>query len=342
MGRSNMRALHMSIAVAALCTGSVRAEADEKTEPRAGGDLTLVRGEGAEQCPDGAELKRLAVSHGLSADPPKHVYRVTIARARGAYRAEIVDETAHRVRRLVDAAPRCAPLGEAIAVVLATMWGSEQIDEPQVTDPPAAEPPITPPPAIPVAPADVIPAQTDAPPPFLQISNDLGAGIAIGIVAPITPTVGGHIALELGHYSIAVGLFDTPFAGLDLPPGVIRVSLFSSDLRGCIRSGETTRIGLCPHLFLGDISAHSVGFDVNRGGTREWYAAGLELFVNGSLPVDWIHYRLGATVIVPLHAETFSIAGIGSAYETPPVGGMVMLSLELGSRLGSRARSSDR
>src|ERR1700710_2864786 len=103
MGRSIVRrALHVSIALAALFAASPRANADEKADPRGGADIELTRGEGAEQCPDASELKRLAtLSHGLSAEAPKHSYRVTIARTRGAYRAEIVDETAHRVRRLV-------------------------------------------------------------------------------------------------------------------------------------------------------------------------------------------------------------------------------------------------
>jgi hypothetical protein len=41
---------------------------------------------------------------------------------------------------------------------------------------------------------------------------------------------------------------------------------------------------------------------------------------------------LAVSAIVPLQQVVFTVGGAGSAYDTPPVGGLVTLALDLGSR----------
>jgi hypothetical protein len=87
-------------------------------------------------------------------------------------------------------------------------------------------------------------------------------------------------------------------------------------------------VGVCGRLLGGVLLATSTGFDVDGEKTRPWLSAGLEVFVEGPLGPRWLRYRSAAGALVPLHAETFSVAGVGTAYGTPAVGGLFTLGVE--------------
>ena len=310
MGRRAVRFL-FAIAMASA-PGDARAEAD----------LDVTHGEGAEQCPQAAELLRLVVSSWAPALlSPTHVYRVSFEWA-GGYRAEIVDETAKRTRRLEDKGGDCAPLARAAAVVLATMWDSEGREGASVTDP-APQPPA-PPRTGTVDAVDSSKRGSASPPRWLF---GAGVGLAEGILRPAAPAFLIDGAFEYGHGSISIGALWIPAQHIGLRPGAVDVQLIAARAGGCASLWETTRLGVCGGAFAGDLLAASSGYSIDMHATRPWVALGLELFVDGPVPLAPIRYRAAVGAIVPVHAEAFAVAGAGVAYETPPFGGLFTLSL---------------
>ncbi len=303
---------------------------------RADADLVVTRGDGAGDCPDADEVRRLA----LGAVPPSlaprvHAYRVSFERSGGAYRAEIVDDTAGRARRLEDLGPGCGPLGQAAAQVVATMWSSERDD----TSP-------APPPSPALAPALAPPRSSEVSPSLRsrKVRGVFGAGAALaaGIVRPAAPAFFGDVALELAHASLALGALWIPAQTLAVTPGSIEVQLFAGSLRGCAFSGGETQLGVCAKVLAGAVRAEAAGYSTDTQRARVWLAIEPEVYVDHAV-LGWLRGRAALGAVVPLRAETFSVTGAGAAYATPPVGGLASLSLEVAtpeSRPRSRRLSS--
>jgi hypothetical protein len=332
-------------------------------QARADGDVTVTRDPGTQSCPNASTLQRLAAAARAPLAQPTHRYRVTFQRASG-YRAEIVDETAHRSRRVQDESPGCGPLGQAVAVVLATMWGSEgeeaaapaaaappaststatstptptptETSAPTATTTPTPSPPPPPsPPPSPEKTVDEAPIPADvwsrpAPPPRWMLRA--GAALAEGIVRPAAPAFLVDGAFESGHASVALGALWIPPQRIALSPGEVDVQLFSGALGACLSMWERTRLGVCGRFLVGEILAAGSGFSVDSKATRPWFAAGPELFVDGLLFAPHVRYRASVAALVPVHAEAFYVAGPGVAYDTPPFGGLFTLAVELGTR----------
>lgn len=287
--------------------------------------LEVTRENASEGCPDAAELRRLTEASGSSSSaPPKHSYRVSFERSGGSYRAEIVDATALRKRRLEDVGPGCAPLGQAVAVVLATMWSSEREEEARRPEPAP----------VPLPPIPSVETGLVAPslPPRARRSQWLlgaGGGVAAAIVRPVAPAFLSDAAFEYAQGSIALGVVWIPEERLALGPGVVSVQLVAGSMRGCAFVWDRTRLGMCGSVFGGVLEATASGYEVDVQRARPWFAAAVEVFVDGPLPVSTFRYRAAAGAVVPLHAESFFIAGVGPAYETPDVGGLFTLSVEV-------------
>jgi hypothetical protein len=294
-------------------------------DARADADVSVTRmQEDAAGCPDADELRRLATAARVpSATPPAHAYRVSFERSDGVYRAHVVDETARRTRSLEDKGPGCAPLGQAMAVVLATMWGSERDETASL---PAAPP-------APVVPVDrAVSRPTPRSTTGARWILGAGAGLSAAIVRPAAPVLLVDAALDRSPLAIGIGGFWIPPQRLGLAPGAVDVQLAAATVRGCAFAWTETRLGVCGCVLAGALQAVASGFDTNTQKTRPWLAAGLEAFVDGPLPVALLRYRAAAGAIVPLHAEAFSVAGVGSAYDTPALGGLFTLSVEIGTR----------
>jgi hypothetical protein len=305
---------------AALWAASRAASADAELAITIGGDA-------ADQCPSAAVLRRLAVaSVAPAAGSPTHAYRVSFERSRNGYRADVVDETSPRIRSLADRGPGCAPLGQAVAVVLATMWRSEQEgrdESPKVSEPTSAPSP----------PAPTVPVETSRPtsrPASTRWILGAGAGLAASIVRPVAPSFLTDIALERTSLSLALGAFWIPPQRLALGPGSVDVQLLAGAARGCVFGGHGLLLGACARLFAGALQAGGSGYDLNARETRPWLAAALEIFAAGPLPLASLRGRASLGAIAPLHAEAFSVTGAGTAYDTPAFGGLFTLSLEVG------------
>ena len=285
--------------------------------------LTVAGEDAAASCPGKAELLRLAeAARFASSALPAHAYRVSFERRSAGYGAEIVNETTQRTRTLRDPGPGCGPLGQAVAIVLATMWDSEQQQEEARPAPPPPSPPAPPPPPEPVV----------RPPPPERSKWRWGvaasAGAAVGIVRSIAPVVLAAAGPERAPLSFAVGAIAIPPQQLDLGPGSVTVQLIAATAGGCLFTEHAATLGLCPYALAGVVRGRGSGYDTNAESTRPWLAAGLEGFVNVPL-VAPLRLRAAATGVVPLHAEAFTVGGAGVAYDTPPVGGLFTLSLEV-------------
>jgi hypothetical protein len=291
---------------------------------RADARVSVVRGEGADQCPDAPELQLLAASSSArSIAPPTHEYRVSFDRAVAGYRAEIVDETKGRTRTLQDASSGCAPLGHAAAVVLATMWGSEAEDEaPHAPPPQERAPPES---------VDRVPSPP-SPPLSTHWLLRAGSGLAEGVVRPVAPAIVADGAFELGPASLSIGALWIPGQRLDLGPGSVNVQLIAGAARLCAFAWTRTRLGGCGGFFAGELSAKASGYSLVTQASRPWFAMGAELFVDGPLPFSPFRYRGAVEAIIPVHAEAFSVTGVGVAYNTPAFGALFTLSLEIESQ----------
>jgi hypothetical protein len=136
---------------------------------------------------------------------------------------------------------------------------------------------------------------------------------------------------ESGHASLALGALWIPLQRISVSPGDVEVQLFSGTLSACASMWERTRLGMCARFFAGEILAAGTGFSVDSKATRPWFAGGLELFVDGPLFLPVLRYRASVTALVPVHAETFYVAGPGVAYDTPPFGGLFTFAVEIGT-----------
>ena len=294
------------LAAVALTTTALDARADPTLE--------VVRTDEALGCLDGAELLALASQvQSTMTSTASHAYRVSFERSNRVYRAEIVDQTAPRTRHLEDVGPECAPLGRAVALALATMWGTEQ--EAPVQPPP-------PPPATLVTPRS---PQPRVPPPWLLSA---GAGLALGIVRNVAPAIVADSGFEHPHFSWALGGLWIPLQTLQLAPGSVDVQLLAGSVRGCGWVLEPTHVGLCARVLGGQIVARSHGYDFDGQQSRPWVAIGLEAFIEGALGPR-LRYRPAASVLAPLRDAAFSIQNIGTAYTPPPIGALFTLALEL-------------
>lgn len=290
-------------------------------------DLVVARNEGAQECPDADQLRQLAFAAVAPLmPPPSHSYHVSFDRSGDSYRAEIVDDTANRTRRLEDKAATCGPLGQAAAVVVATMWSSEH-DDAGPTPPPVLPPPPPPPPPPPTQ-VDRPLAANPVRPRNLRWVFGAGAALATAIVRPAAPALLAEGAVELSHASLAVETLWIPIQRTDVPPGSIAVELIAGNLRGCAFLGDAMHLGVCGKVLAGALGAAGSGFSSDAQRTRPWFAIEPEAFVDRSI-VGWVRCRAGAGVIVPLHAEVFSVGGAGVAYDTPSVGALFSLLLEV-------------
>jgi hypothetical protein len=310
-----------------LCCGLAIALTLSVRPARAESNVSVVRGDGADLCPDEAALKGMAETAAAHASrPPTHAYRVAFDRSAGRYHAEIIDDTGGRTRALQDSGAVCGPLGHAAAVVLATMWSSEDEAAPR-----NAEPALPPPrPQEQTHAMDRAPARPVAS--SMRWLFGIGSGLAEGIVRPAAPALVANGAGELGPVSLSIGALWIPGQNLDLGPGVVSVQLIAGVARVCASPFVGIRAGGCGGFFAGALSAAATGYSGVSQASRPWFAGSAELFVDGPLPIAPFRYRGSVEGIVPVHAEAFAVTGVGLAYAAPAFGALFTLALEVESR----------
>ena len=294
-----------------LWSAALRAQAagDEAIAPT----LSVTREAGAESCPDTAALlAHVERVRGQPATGASSAYHVSFSYRGGVFSARIRVGEASGARVLRDRGSTCASLEQATAVTLALLLDSD-------TRAPAPEPepelPPLPAPARDIAPRPVEPSRT-----AVSLTFSLGGGGLSGVLQPVAPVVVGELGIGIERFRTNIGALWMPPQTLDFGPGTLDESLLSGAARTCLSAlrGHNLRLDVCSGFYVGRLKVEARGYTVNKTATKTWLAlpVGLALATTSS-PLG---VELGASALVPLRRDDFSIDHLGVAYRSWPVG----------------------
>ncbi len=273
--------------------------------------VTVVDGDAPSDCPSATELER-AVSV-LRADESARVpasYRVEFELADALRSATIVPlKHPEQRRRIASEQPDCATLARAVVVTLSLLVDAQ--------------------PAQPLAPTrrPARIAQARVAPPT-RVFLEAEAGVALGLVAPIAPLLDARVHLTRAWLGLALGVSWVPRRDVELGPGAVGVDWRGAFSMTCFARSFGARdqvsLDFCGGLAAGWLSAQARGFAENGAETRPLLLipAELGLSVGGGPSQIW-GGALSAGLWLPLRREIFFVAGAGSAYEPPPLVGVL-------------------
>jgi hypothetical protein len=307
-----MRVIASNIACLALVAASFGAWGQEL--PR----LAVERGVGAEPCPDADALTlRIQQIRGRAAREPAGTYRVSFVKKEDGFAAVIsTGPNGANVRTLENNGPTCAELAKATALTLALLFDSDvaavkKSPEPVPIAPPAPPPP---PPSLPEPPHD-----------RRDVTLSLGAVGLAGVLRPASPAAAAEVGFAGTRWRMGLGALWALPQTLDLGPGTVNEQLVSGSVRSCFapyRQGAL-RVDACAGAFVGLVTGDAKGFTTNARHTRPWVAVPVEIVLAGwTTPVGW---ELGVSGLIPVRRQDFEITGLGVAYKSPPIGGMLSL-----------------
>jgi hypothetical protein len=212
----------------------------------------------------------------------------------------------------------CTALAQATAVTLAML-----IDSDDSMPPPAAPKPHPPPESKPAPPTAALEVQR----PRTAIAGGPAVGVAglAGVLGPVAPALLAEGELRVGRFRGGIGVLWGLGHTLSLGPGSVRESLVAGTFRGCLGLTEdpALRLDLCTGLFGGALGAEARGFTSNFEHRRPWLVLPVELsLARLSGPIGW---ELSASALTMLVEHDFAIDGVGVAYHSPPVAGMLSL-----------------
>jgi hypothetical protein len=297
--------------------------------------LVVTRGEGADDCPDAANLaeqvQRLSGASGISAEPlsgaPSDTWiQVAIVHNFGGYRAEInAGGLHHGSRSLEDLGPGCASLADAITITIAIFL------DPYVSA--AAPRPATTAPATPT-PLSVQRKREPSLPehPWRQrLTLDLAGGASLNVLEHTEPLLTARVGWRAAErWSLAVGgTFLFPDS-VGKQAGTVELGLSYVTLMGCARalgSADGARVDWCGAMQLGSLRGSGHGYE-NTLSERAWWAAvavGPEIIFPFT---PWLAWSLGAFGVVPLVRQEFDVELAGersSAFRSPAVAAQLTL-----------------
>ncbi|MDF3068134.1 MAG: hypothetical protein K0R38_3735 [Polyangiaceae bacterium] len=286
--------------------------------------LSVTREQGAEACPDTAELsEHVARLRGQSATGAQSAYHVTFSREGGVYRAAIRMGGAGSVRVLRDRGQTCASLEQATALTVALLLDSdahdltvEEHDREPEPEPPAA--PMPPPPTLPWR-APPEPRST------VRMALSFGGAGLFGVVQTAAPAALADAGLFVNRFHTGVGVLWMPTQKVDLAPGQLRETLLSGVARTCYAAlhRRELRFELCTGIYAGLLRVEARGYTRSDVVKRAWLAVPLELSL--STAASPVGVELGATVLLPVRQSDFAIDNLGTAYESWPVGMLLSL-----------------
>lgn len=307
----------------------------------AGGTLTVTRDADTVDCPDDAALGQATLSLGTPPVERADGVAVSVVFQRDAfgYGALVTTTGTHGgVREIRKPGPTCAPLAEAVSVVLAVIF---DLAPPGGTA--AAEVPPAPAPASPPAPAPGPPPKSakvppprppPAPPRARKWAFSLGFGahgaVGYGLLgAAATAAAAGAVRPSLGRWELGAGVLGAPNRAVDYFDGAVYVSLVAGRLVGCgwlFPSSARPDLALCAGILVGRIRARGEGFDDDAPVvTDPWVAA--EAGVAARFPVTPnIALRLGISLVVPSRRQRYTVAGVaggGTAFSSSPAAGLL-------------------
>jgi hypothetical protein len=280
---------------------------------RAQSSFTVERAAGAESCPNAAWLAaRMEGIRGKSARG-RTEYRVTFSQAGEEFAASITAGSPGQRRTILSRRPTCVALGEATAVTLALLFDSDALEEEHPPEPALRL----------VAPMVAVAAP---PPPPRGASVSVGAAGLVGILGPLSLAGTAETGGAIGRWRAGVGalwaLPDTHTLG----PGSVREELLSGLVRLCHSplQRRKLRVDVCSGAYVGATTGEAGGFSTNDQRSRLWVAVPAEL-VLAYAPARHLGWELSAGALWQVRRNDFGIDGLGAAYRSPVVAGIVSL-----------------
>jgi hypothetical protein len=303
----------------------------------AGGTLSVHRSAEAADCPDETALIASTLELGTQpvAAPAPLRLEVSFRREPAGYAAEVrASGRTEGVREVTKEGATCAPLAEAVSVVLAVLLDltpREATPAPAPPPPAPREPTPTPPRANPSAQPSAR-EKTAEPGEPLGFGVGLQGGAAYRLVGDgLAPTVSALVRSRLDRWELFAGALWAPHGSADYLEHTIEMSLVSAKLGGCAwlrRSRATADAALCASFLLGNLRAQGKGFPSDVPANDAWFAVGAGLA--GRLPLARkLALRLEISAIIPTRGQTYTVAFAEGAFETSPVSGLVELGPEL-------------
>jgi hypothetical protein len=307
----------------------------QEQAPRA--SLVVIRGDGAQDCPDAATLadhvRAVAganvIGVGPSAAPIETWVQVAISHDLGGYNAQLsASGRRHGTRSLEDLGPTCASLGDAVAVTIAMF-----LDPYEGAPSRAPAPALMPSERSPAARAQVVSAPAPAPAPASRFFVDGTTGFAFNLLEHTQPLLGLAFGWRASaRWSLALGgTFVFPDRTGDGTPNVeLRLSFASLQL--CARAlGDIDHASLawCAAPQLGSLAGKGRGYQNDSSERLLWVALafGPEAAFRLSRSLSCVLTGQG---VIPLLEQGFDVQRNGvrsNAFQSPSVAGLASLSL---------------
>jgi hypothetical protein len=308
-----------AIVLMALCAAT-RPAAAEVT-----GWLEVERDESAQACP-GADALRVSVER-LLASPPNAdaaLIRVTF-RAEGsmlsARLARLGDEAG--ARELVDSHSNCETLSQAVSTTVALML------ETRVTLPESPKLAPLPPPRHAVQ----QPIERRVARPHNAFGLELSGGMGLEVIDEIDPLLGAAVIFERDRFRVTLGADWIPTQRVNLGPGHVDAGIVTLKAKTCFELADNSAVDLwgCSGFLAGLFKAQATGYTRDLHHSEPWLAVPLESSLAGPIQDAgaWaINWRLGATLLLPIQRQSFSVEGLGPVIEPGKLQGLLWLGLE--------------
>jgi hypothetical protein len=301
------------VAVAALAAAVGLARA----EPLPIG-LVVSRSATAQGCPDGTELAalveqvarrpHLAGGAGGAGIEAEIAFERTFDRLRATVR---LGGAKTGERELTDTGPSCAPLAQAVAITL-VLLADHGPEAAMPTASPAAEP---------------------VPQPSAWRAGRVSAagGAGLGLVSTVAGTLAvGMSAERRSGWGLAGEVFLVTPRRTARAPGEVRVWELAAGAQLCRAAGDDRRtlFAVCAGGAAGYLAAQGFGYPTSRAAGFPWFAASARVALGGPIAVR-LRWLAQAELLVPLRRQSFSIDGLGPAWESRPVGARLELGAEV-------------
>lgn len=280
---------------------------------RAQSSFTVERAAGAESCPNAEWLAaRVEGIRGKGARG-RTEYRVTFSQAGEEFAASITAGSPGQRRTILSRRPTCVALGEATAVTLALLFDSDALEEEHPPEP---------------APQMVVPVVTivTPPPPPRTFRISVGAAGLVGALGSFSLAGTAETGGAIGRWWVDIGALWALPETHTLAPGSVREEMLSGLVRLCASPVQRRklRMDVCSGVYVGATTGDASGFSTNGQRTRLWLALPAEL-VLAYTPTRRLGWELSAGALWQLERSDFGIDGLGAAYRSPVVAGLVSL-----------------
>lgn len=279
--------------------------------------LSVTREAGAESCPD-TETLTAHVEHvrGNRATGETSAYHVSFTYRGGVFRAEIRSANGGGARILRDRGSTCVALEQATALTLALLIDSDTSEPVETIEEP---PPLPPPPPPPLP-----PPRPERAPTTVGLLLSVGGGALLGVVNEVAPVALADLGIGVDRFRTSLGLLWMPEQTQLFGPGEVRQTLIGGTARMCLSAwrNRVAAFDLCSGIYAGLLKVQASGYTRNDSADKTWLALPLGFALSTRAPLG---VELGASALIPLRRNDFSVDNLGVVYASTPVG--VLLSL---------------